>query len=138
MKTESKKPLLIGQLAKSAGVKSDTVRFYERTGLLPRPTRTASGYRVYDSAAARQLQFIKKAQALGFSLDEVRRIMSMQGGRETCQCVIGMAQATLSETDRKLKQLRSFRKGLADNLERWKKAPPRKPGAEFCALIDAS
>ncbi len=48
MKVEAKRPLLIGQIAKLAGVKLDTVRFYERTGLLPRPTRTAAGYRAYD------------------------------------------------------------------------------------------
>ncbi len=52
--------------------------------------------------------------------------------------MIGMAQATLSETDLKLKQLRGFRKGLAENLERWKKGAQRKAGAEFCALIEAS
>jgi DNA-binding transcriptional MerR regulator len=129
---------LIGQLAKAAGVKADTVRFYERTGLLPRAERTESGYRTYDEHSLQRLRFIKKAQALGFSLDEIRRIVSMRGGKDTCRCVIGMAEATLSETDMKLKQLRAFRKGLADNLTRWKKTPRSTAGAEFCALIEAS
>ncbi len=94
MKSEPKKPLLIGQVAKLAGVKSDTVRFYERTGLLPRPTRTAAGYRVYDEAATRQLRFVKKAQALGFSLDEIRRILNLRGGgRKTCDRVLAIAEA---------------------------------------------
>ena len=133
-----KQQYLIGQLAKAAGVKADTVRFYERRGLLPRAARTDGGYRTYDERSLQKLRFIKKAQALGFSLDEVGRILSLRKGRETCQCVIGMAEATLSETDLKLKQLRAFRKGLADNLERWKTAPGGKAGAEFCALIEAS
>ena len=133
-----KQRYLIGELAKAAGVKSDTVRFYERSGLLPAAARTESGYRTYNEQSLQRLRFIKKAQALGFSLGEVRRILSLRQGRETCQCVIGMAEATLSETDLKLKQLRAFRKGLADNLERWKTAPQRKAGAEFCALIEAS
>ena len=75
----SERPLLIGQLAKVAGVKPDTVRFYERSGLLPKPARTASEYRLYDEAALNQLRFIKKAQSLGFSLDEVRRILCLRG-----------------------------------------------------------
>ena len=133
-----KQRYLIGQLAKAAGVKSDTVRFYERSGLLPAAARTDSGYRTYNEQSLQRLRFIKKAQALGFSLDEVRRIMSMRGGKATCQCVIGMAEATLSETDIKLRQLRAFRKGLADNLERWKNGSHCKAGAEFCALIEAS
>jgi DNA-binding transcriptional MerR regulator len=129
---------LIGELAKAAGVKSDTVRFYERSGLLPAAARTAGGYRTYDEQALGRLRFIKKAQGLGFSLDEVRRIIALRGGKETCLCVIGMAEATLEETDLKLRQLRAFRKGLADNLERWKKAPREKAGAEFSALVEAS
>lgn len=133
-----KQRYLIGELATTAGVKADTVRFYERTGLLPAAARTDAGYRTYNEQSLQRLRFIKKAQALGFTLDEVRRILLMRGGQETCQCVIGMAEATLSETDLKLKQLRAFRKGLANNLARWKKSPRRNPGAEFCALIEAS
>lgn len=132
-----KQRYLIGELAKAVGVKSDTVRFYERSGLLPRPARTDAGYRTCDQHSLQKLRFIKKAQTLGFSLDEVRRIISLQGGKETCDCVIGMAEATLSETGLKLKQLRAFRKGLAENLERWKRGQQRKAGAEFCALIEA-
>lgn len=139
MKTESKKPLLIGQVAKLAGVRSDTVRFYERTGLLPRPTRTASGYRVYDSAAARQLQFVKKAQALGFSLDEIRCILSLRGGgKKTCERVLAIAEATLGETERRLAELQSFRDDLKRTVTAWRK--PRKQAciSEFCALIESA
>jgi DNA-binding transcriptional MerR regulator len=135
----SEKPLLIGRLAKLSGVKPDTIRFYERSGLLPKPARTASGYRVYDDAALKQVTFIRKAQSLGFSLDEIKRIMSLRGhGKETCSCVIAIAEATLSETQTKLKELRLFRDKLADHLARWKRNPNSKAGADFCALIEST
>lgn len=139
MNDRPNKPLLIGELAKLAGVKSDTVRFYERTGLLPRPTRSASGYRVYDHAAARQLQFVKKAQTLGFSLDEIRRILSLRGGgKKTCARVLAIAEATLAETERRLAELQSFRDDLKRTVTTWRK--PRKQAciSEFCALIESA
>src|SRR6266496_5665388 len=118
----NEKPLLIGRLAKLSGVKPDTIRFYERYGLLPKPSRTASGYRVYDAATLNQMRFIRKAQSLGFSLDEIRRIISLRGqGRETCRCVIAMAEATLAETETKLKELHQFKDMLTANLTRWKR-----------------
>ena len=134
------KPLLIGQLAKLAGVKPDTVRFYERTGLLPQAKRTAAGYRSYDQVAAKQLFFVKKAQALGFSLDEIRRVLSLRGrGAQTCRCVVRMAEATLAEADVKLEQLQLFRDRLARKLRTWKKpSPSSRAAAEFCALIESS
>ena len=136
----SEKPLLIGQLAKLAGVKPDTVRFYERSGLLPKPARTASEYRLYDETALNQLRFIKKAQSLGFSLDEVRRILRLRGqGSRTCHSVLAIAEATLDETEIKLRELQKFRDALAANVKRWRKLPARrKCAAEFCDLIESS
>ena len=136
----STRSLLIGELAKRAGVKPDSVRFYERNGLLPKPPRSANGYRVYDEAALKRLQFIKKAQALGFSLDEVSRILSLRGqGKETCRCVIGMAEATLAETERKLAELSAFSEALRTNLAHWRKPGRAGPSAEeFCRLIESS
>ena len=139
MKVEAKKPLLIGQVAKLAGVKPDTVRFYERTGLLPRPTRTAAGYRVYGDAAARQLRFVKKAQGLGFSLDEVRRILSLRGGgKKTCDRVLAIAEATLGDTERRLAELQTFRDDLKRTVATWRKPSKRACAAEFCALIESA
>lgn len=139
MKVEAKKPLLIGQIAKLAGVKSDTVRFYERTGLLPRPTRTAAGYRVYDEAAARQLRFVRKAQALGFSLDEIRRILSLRGGgKKTCDRVLAIAEATLDDTEHRLAELQHFRDDLERTVTSWRNRSNRACVAEFCALIESA
>ena len=134
------RPLLIGELAKQAGVKPDSVRFYERNNLLPKPQRSANGYRVYDEAALNRLKFIKRAQALGFSLDEIRRILNLRGqGNETCRCVVSMAEATLAETERKLAELSGFADALRSNLTRWRRAPKGRPiAAEFCKLIETA
>ena len=134
------KPLLIGQLAASAGIKPDSVRFYERTGLLPKPRRSPAGYRVYDERAVSRLRFIKKAQALGFSLDEIFRILNLrQRGDSACHSVLKIAEATLEETELKLRKLRNFRDSLAANVARWRRLPARrKCAAEFCDLIETS
>ena len=132
---------MIGSLAKLAGVKTDTVRFYERTGLISRPARTAAGYRLYDGAALKRLRFIKRAQSLGFSLDEIQRILNLRGrGKETCRCVLAIAEATLSETEEKLTELQRFRDGLKTTLGRWRRrtADARQMNADFCALIESS
>ena len=130
---------LIGQLARQAGVGVDTVRYYERVGLMDAPVRTAADYRVYGPEALRRLRFIKKAQVLGFSLDEIRRIFNLRGsGRETCRCVVAMAESTLAETERKLVELQRFRDTLTDNLRRWKRDAGRPAAVEFCALIEST
>ena len=132
--------LLIGQLARLAGVKPDSVRFYERNSLLPKPARSANGYRAYDQATLARLRFIKKAQSLGFSLEEVRRILYLRGqGSTTCRSVLAIAEATLAETEIKLRDLQTFHDSLAANVRRWKKlSPRRKCAAEFCDLIESS
>src|SRR5258708_6342742 len=70
--------LTIGHLAREAGVNLETVRYYERRGLLPKPPRSASGYRLFPSDAARRLRFISRAQELGFSLKEIRELLSLR------------------------------------------------------------
>lgn len=135
------KPLLIGELARLAGVKSDSVRFYERSGLLPKPARGANGYRVYEQATVDQLRFIKKAQSLGFSLDEIKRILSLRGrGPTTCRCVVSMAEATLEETERKLRETRRFAASLRKHLKDWKRDTSKQDtvAAEFCKLIEST
>ena len=133
--------LLIGELARQAGVKADTVRFYEKQGLLSKPTRTAAGYRVYDEAALKQLRFIKQAQSLGFSLQEVHRILNLRGeGKTTCRCVLAIAEATLSETEAKLRELEQFRNNLREHVEQWRSRTTGggKMASEFCRLIESS
>lgn len=137
---KNQKPLLIGDLARLAGVKADTIRFYEKRGLLPKPGRAASGYRAYDDRTLKQLRFIKQAQSLGFSLDEIRRILDLRGrGRETCRCVISIAETTLAETEARLAELQTFRDSLCAHLRRWKRTvnPTACAASEFCNLIES-
>jgi DNA-binding transcriptional MerR regulator len=70
------KSLTIGRLAQQVGINLETVRFYERQGLLPKPPRSTSGYRLFPAEAARRLRFIKRAQELGFSLNEIRELLA--------------------------------------------------------------
>ena len=122
-------------------MKPDTVRFYEKQGLLRKPTRSAAGYRVYDQAAVKQLRFIKQAQSLGFSLQEVQRILNLRGeGETTCRCVLAIAEATLSETEEKLKELQGFRDGLKKHVEGWRNQRKNggKMAADFCTLIEST
>lgn len=133
--------LLIGELAKQGSVKTDTVRFYEKQGLLSKPTRTAAGYRVYDESALKQLRFIKQAQSLGFSLQEIHRILNLRGeGKTTCRCVLAIAEATLNETEAKLHELEEFRNNLREHVEQWRRQTTggSKMAAEFCKLIESS
>ena len=136
----NERQLLIGQLAREVGVKADTIRFYEKQNLLPKPTRIAAGYRVYDEAALKQLRFIKQAQSLGFLLQEIHRILNLRGeGKMTCRCVLGIAEATLSETETKLQELEAFRDGLKRHVQQWRSKTQNggKMAAEFCALIES-
>ena len=78
--------LTIGRLARQGGVNLETIRYYERQGLLPKPPRTAAGYRMFPRETGRRLRFIKRAQELGFSLNEIRELLSLrmkQGAKST-------------------------------------------------------
>jgi MerR family copper efflux transcriptional regulator len=70
--------ILIGALAEAAGVGVETIRFYEREGLLPEPLRSSSGYRLYDADAVRRVRFIRRAKALGFTLSETRELLELR------------------------------------------------------------
>ena len=128
----------IGELAKSAGVTPDTIRYYEREGLLPPPERTPSGYRDYGPEVADDLQFIKKAQALGLKLNSVREVLEISsGGRPPCEHVRATVSARLAEVERRLKELRALRATLRETLERLDRAPEQKTGCR-CAVIESA
>ena len=113
--------LLIGELAQRAGVTAPTIRYYEEIGLLPRPVRTASGYRRYADSAVEELRFIRKAQTLGFSLDEIGGILDLsRSGRTPCSHVLSLAQQHLDALDQRIGQLQRFRDHLASGLAKWR------------------
>ena len=106
--------LTIGRLAKRADVGIDTVRFYERRGLLPRPARTAAGYRLYPESMVDRIRFIRRAKALGFSLDEIDALLDLQdhGGRKST--VKALTQRKLAEIDARIADLESMRDVLRE------------------------
>jgi MerR family mercuric resistance operon transcriptional regulator len=105
--------LTIGHLAKNAQLKVETIRYYERLGLLPKPPRTQSGYRIFPDDAVRRLQFIQRAQDLGFSLNEIRNLLGLRLRPEArCVDVRVRAEAKIAEIDGKMSDLRAMRKAL--------------------------
>jgi len=135
----SEKPLLIGRLAKLSGVKLDTVRFYERSRLLPKPARTAGGYRVYTDAALNQVRFIRKAQSLGFSLEEIRRIISLRGKAEKrVAALLRWPKPRLPKPKPNSKSSANSKTRWRTNLTRWKRKRRGPIAAEFYALIEAT
>jgi len=105
------KPLTIGHLAREAGINLETVRYYERRGLLPKPPRSASGYRLFPAEAARRLKFIQRAQELGFSLREVQELLSLRvSPAKTAAEVHQRAESKISDIQSKIKSLQSTAK----------------------------
>ena len=115
----------------------EALRFYERRGLLGRPARTASGYRAYDASVLERLAFIKRAQAVGFSLDEIGEILEMRGqGVAPCLEVREAARRKLAELDVRLRELRRYRNELARTLDEWDERGVKE--GQFCGLIEHS
>lgn len=105
--------LTIGDLGKATNTKVETVRYYERIGLLPKPSRSTGNYRTYGAAELGRLSFIRRARDLGFSLDQVRALLSLSDDR-TCDCagIDRIAGEHLREVDRKLADLTALRREL--------------------------
>ena len=102
-----------GELAKRAGVGIDTVRFYEREGLLPRAARSASGYRLYGVGDLKRLRFIGRAKALGFTLPEIRELLALSDHRgEDMAALKATAQEKLASVEARLAELERIRDGL--------------------------
>jgi MerR family mercuric resistance operon transcriptional regulator len=103
-----------GELARRCGVNFETIRYYEQRGLLARPRRSTSNYRLYSDEAVRRIRFIRQAQTLGFTLKEIRELLSLRarpGAR--CADVRARAEAKMKDIDAKVRTLRSMRKSLA-------------------------
>ncbi len=103
----------IGKLAARAGVKIDTIRFYERQGLMPEPRRRESGYRLYTDEDLKRLRFILRAKALGFTLREIRELLALRVDGETgCEEVRHQAEVKIEWIDQKIAQLTQVRDAL--------------------------
>jgi len=112
MNKQSQKPLTIGRLAARADVGIDTVRFYERRGLLPLPARTSAGYRLYGPDMVHRLRFIRRAKGLGFSLDEIETLLRLQDVGGSKSEVKKLAVDKLSEIETRIADLSKIRQVL--------------------------
>ena len=125
--------MTIGKLARSTGVGTETIRYYERSGFLPAPDRLASGYRVYGADTVNRVRFIKQAQSLGFTLSEISDLLSLTDDpKADCAQVNARAQVKLTEINKKIDQLLLVR----ESLERLSKYCPadEQPLSE-CSII---
>lgn len=103
--------LTIGRLARAAGVHVETIRYYQRRGLLATPRKPPGGIRLYPAECLEQLHFIKRAQELGFALREIRELLALGSGH--CRDVRRLAEAQLADVDRRLRDLARMRRTLA-------------------------
>lgn len=122
----------IGQLAKRAGVAIDTVRYYERNHLLKPAGRLASGYRRYGETELQRLRFIRRAKALGFTLDDIRGLLSLSDERNVAK-VRKAAEARLADIDRRIAELSRVSHGLRTLV----KSCPGHGRAEDCPILNA-
>jgi len=135
--TETRSAMKIGEVSKLSGIGIEALRFYERSGLLGRPARTSSGYRLYDARVIDRLAFIKQAQVLGFALDEIKQIIAdAQAGKSPCAEVREIVRHRLDELDERMKEMRRYRKELAATLAGWEETGDA-PGS-ICGLIEGS
>jgi Cu(I)-responsive transcriptional regulator len=106
--------LSIGDLARATGTKVETIRYYERIGLLPPPPRTGGNYRAYGAGHLARLSFARRARDLGFPLDQIRALLDLADQRErSCEAVDAITRDHLAEVDRKLADLTALRRELA-------------------------
>ncbi len=104
-----------GLLAKRTGVNIETIRYYEKIGLLPEPPRTAGGHRIYDESLLKRLSFVRRCRELGFSLDELRGLLELvDGGSYSCAEVLESVQAHLQRINGKIRDLRKMQKTLRE------------------------
>lgn len=122
----------IGAVARRAGVGIDTIRYYEREGLLPAPHRRASGYRDYEPAAVERLRFIRRAKDLGFTLAEIRELLALSTDRERgVKGVRERAQVRLGEVEQRIRELQRMKRGLRQLID----ACPGHGALEQCPIL---
>ncbi|MGY3039123.1 MerR family copper efflux transcriptional regulator [Rhodanobacter sp. TND4EL1] len=126
--------LTIGAVAKRVGVAIDTIRYYEREGLLPEPQRRASGYRSYGEGTVSQLRFIRRAKDLGFTLEEIRELLTLSTDRQRgVKAVKQRAQKRLAAIEQRIVDLQRVRDGLAQLVE----SCPGHGKPEDCPILRA-
>jgi DNA-binding transcriptional MerR regulator len=130
----------IGQLARQLELNTQTIRYYERIGLLPKPERTQAGYRLYGEKDARRLRFIKNARSAGLTLGEVKEVLAFhERGEPPCEYVTGAIARRAEEVERQIAELTEFKRELDRLSERAKEQPVREPQLEnYCHILDSA
>ncbi len=127
--------LRISQLAKAAGVNVETVRYYERRGLLEKPTKPSQGWRVYGDDALRRIRFIKRAQGLGFSLDEIAELLVLRATRNSSACAQASekTRVKIEEIGGRISDLAAMRDALQALVDKCDASGP----SSDCAVLRA-
>lgn len=129
--------LKIGEVSKHSGIGIEALRFYEKSGLLDKAERTDSGYRMYDATVLERLTFIKQAQVLGFSLDEIKRIIDeKRAGQSPCAEVRELVRLRLHELDERMREMQRYRQELAAALAEWDSTGEAQ--GHICGLIEGT
>jgi len=124
----------IGWVAKETGVNVQTVLYYERRGLLPAPSRSASGYRLFNDESVRRIRFIKRAKELGFSLKQIAALLALQGEQDaSCTEVSTMAVGHFKDIEQKIHDLERMRVALIPLVN----ACPGKGPLKACPIMDS-
>jgi MerR family copper efflux transcriptional regulator len=134
MNVQTAQHITIGAVARRAGVGIDTIRYYEREGLLPEPRRRASGYRDYAPGVVERLRFIRRAKDLGFTLEEIRELLALSTDRERgVKSVRQRAEARLGEVELRIRELQRMKRGLKQLID----ACPGHGPLEHCPILRA-
>jgi DNA-binding transcriptional MerR regulator len=128
----------IGELATTCSVPTQTIRYYERRGLLPTAERTSNGYRCYDEAAIDRIQFIQRAQAAGLTLADITGVIHVRSnGTAPCEHVDGLLNDKLAEVDERISELQQLRGDLTELLDRSARLDPTDCRAdEVCHILN--
>jgi len=126
--------LRIGEVASRAGVSIDTVRYYEKRRLLPRAARTEGGFRLFALETVERVRFIKQAQDIGLSLEEIGQLLAT-GGADECQRMSDLLRAKLGEIDERMELMRKFRQTLARHLSACEKELQAHGEAASCPVV---
>lgn len=131
-------PLRAGEVARRAGVSKDTLRFYEKRGLLPRPGRQANNYRVYPAGTVERVVWVRRVLAAGFTIDELARILTERDrGGVPCRQVRALGEAKLAEIEVRLLDLEAMRDGLKELLAEWDRRLEAAPPGTRAGLLES-
>ena len=119
-KAQANQLMTIGQVAQATGVTTPTLRYYEEEGILSPTTRSRAGYRLYDAQAVEQLRFIRSAQTVGFTLDDIRTLARLEGASgKSCKAEVRrLLEQRLAEVNEKMKDLKRIQQALGQALDR--------------------